>query len=108
METRTEDHCSLCPQKDNCREVYEKLGRSDVPNVTGRVIAAFLVPIGTFIGFMVIFEKLLPVTMPSKIRTVTVFVLSAILTLSAVYLTTRRSIRKPPRKACNASGSDIL
>lgn len=96
METKTDDYCSQCPQKDGCRDAYEALGRSDAPSVVGKVIMAFLLPIGVFAGLLVGFDTLLPASMPPKIRTLAVFALSAGLTFAAVYLSSRIGQRKNP------------
>jgi ABC-type sugar transport system permease subunit len=49
VETKTNDYCSGCGQKETCREAYEKLGKAQGPSVVWKVIAAFLVPIAVFI-----------------------------------------------------------
>lgn len=97
METKTDDYCSQCPQKNGCRDAYETLGRSDAPSVVGKVIIAFLLPIGVFAGLLVGFDKLLPASIPPKIRTLAIFALSAGLTFAAVYLINCRGLRKHPK-----------
>ncbi|ARN55812.1 hypothetical protein [Sedimentisphaera salicampi] len=41
--------CKKCNEKDGCGSVYNTLGHSDCKPVTLKVIAAFVVPILTFI-----------------------------------------------------------
>jgi hypothetical protein len=44
------DNCAGCNQKERCGRIYEKLGKSEGPNVTRPVILAFLLPMVVFIG----------------------------------------------------------
>lgn len=84
MGTKINDYCSKCPQKDGCKEVYERLGHSDVPSVAGKVILAFLLPIVLFVGLLLVFDRLLPVFETEKVRTLAVFGLSVGPTLGSV------------------------
>jgi len=85
MGTKTDQHCSQCPQKDGCKEVYVKLGRSDVPNVAGAVCWAFLAPIGLFAVLAIGLEPWLPAFDDEKIRTATIYVVSVVVTVMAVW-----------------------
>ena len=85
MGTKTNDYCSQCPQKDGCKEVYERLGQSDAPPVLGKVILGFLMPIAVFIGLLAGFEHWLPVFAAEKWRTLAVFGASVVLTLAVVW-----------------------
>lgn len=85
MGTKIDQHCSQCPQKDGCKEVYVKMGRSDVPNVAGAVCRAFLAPIGLFVVLAIGLERWLPAFGSEKLRTATVYVMSMVVTVAAVW-----------------------
>lgn len=91
MGTKTGDYCSRCPQKGGCKEVYERLGTSDVPSVVGKVFLAFLLPIAVFVGLMIIFDKVLPEFEVEKWRTLAVFGLSVAPTLAVVWVVKHRN-----------------
>lgn len=102
MGTKTNDYCSQCPQQAGCKEVYERLGRSDTPSVVGKVIAAFLMPIGLFVGLLIGVDKFLPVFLPEKARTAALFLISFAVTLAAVW-----GIRKINDKKTKIKKEDV-
>jgi hypothetical protein len=53
-----ENDCQGCPQKDNCRQAYQKLGETQGPSVTVKSIIAFLVPLVIFICALGISDKI--------------------------------------------------
>ncbi|OQA03228.1 MAG: Positive regulator of sigma(E), RseC/MucC [Planctomycetes bacterium ADurb.Bin401] len=54
-----QQQCQSCSMKDHCGTVYKALGESKVPNVLGKVILAFLLPLLLFIISVVGAERLL-------------------------------------------------
>jgi hypothetical protein len=54
-----DQQCKNCGQKENCRQVFEKLGSSKAPSVLPKVIQAFLLPPVLFIVALAAAEKLL-------------------------------------------------
>ncbi len=42
-------HCAGCGQQDTCKEVYQKLGQSQGPNITWKAIQAFVLPVAAFV-----------------------------------------------------------
>ncbi|NLW84169.1 MAG: hypothetical protein GXY41_07185 [Phycisphaerae bacterium] len=91
MSTKNGDYCSRCPQKGGCKEVYERLGASDAPNVVGKVFLAFLLPIALFVGLLVVFDAVLPGFEVEKWRTLAVFGLSVVPTLAVVWVIKSRN-----------------
>ena len=51
--------CHTCKQKNDCRKVYDQLGRVEGPSVTAKVILAFLLPLLVFIASLGVSEKML-------------------------------------------------
>jgi len=43
------DYCQSCMQRHDCREIYGKLGHSEGPSITLRVVIVFLAPLVVFI-----------------------------------------------------------
>ena len=80
---KKDDTCSGCGQKDTCRQAYEKIGKVDSPNVTLKVLVAFLVPIGVLIGALAGFQHLLEGRLEEKSATL----LSFLAALSVTFLT---------------------
>lgn len=81
---KSDDHCSGCAQKDTCRSAYEKLGKFQGPSVVWKVIVAFLVPIGVFIGSLAGIQRLLSSRLEGKALILVSFLLSLCLTLLVV------------------------
>jgi hypothetical protein len=52
-----ENFCKDCHQKNDCREVCNRLNDSECPHFVWRSIAAFLLPIVFFIISLAVFEK---------------------------------------------------
>jgi TRAP-type uncharacterized transport system fused permease subunit len=89
LTAKDDQYCSQCPQRDGCRDVYRQLGQSDAPNVVGKVVWAFLLPIVLFIVLLVVLDKWLPELQDEKRRTLTMFGISLIATVAAVWLAKR-------------------
>ena len=53
------DFCQSCSQKNDCISVYLKVGDAQGPSVVLRVVAAFLLPLLTFIISLAVFEQIL-------------------------------------------------
>jgi len=97
---KKQNGCSECGKKDTCRSAYEKIGKAGGPNVAWKVIVAFLVPIGVFIGGLAGSEWLLKDRLDEKARVVVSFFLSVFLTLLIVFVI--RAICRPiTGKHCN-------
>jgi hypothetical protein len=56
---QNDDFCQSCHQKDNCQEVYRRLGGLRGPSVVPRVVLALLIPMLVFIVSLAFFEKIL-------------------------------------------------
>ena len=52
-----EDYCQSCMQRHDCREIYGKLGHSEGPSITLRVVIVFLAPLVVFIVSLAAFER---------------------------------------------------
>ena len=52
-------NCGKCLHKDSCKEVYAKLGEYKGPSVVWKIILVFLVPLFSFIVFLIAAEKLI-------------------------------------------------
>ncbi|MHC4462298.1 MAG: SoxR reducing system RseC family protein [Planctomycetota bacterium] len=50
--------CQDCNQRQNCQEVYQKLGKTKGPSVVFNTVAAFLLPILVFIASLAAFEAI--------------------------------------------------
>ncbi|MBN1815887.1 MAG: hypothetical protein JW828_00915 [Sedimentisphaerales bacterium] len=61
-----QEPCGECLHRQSCLSVYERLGRRKGPGVAGAVIAAFIVPIVTFILVLAAGEKLLTGSIASE------------------------------------------
>jgi len=89
--------CSECGKKDTCRSAYEKIGKAEGPNVTWKVILAFLVPIGVFIGVLAGSEQLLRGRFETEeALTLVSFLLAVVITLLVVFVI--RAFRRPIKK----------
>lgn len=53
-----QDSCRDCGSRDTCRLVYQQLGNLDGPDITIKIVMAFLLPVVFFITCLVILEKL--------------------------------------------------
>lgn len=63
------DYCTGCGQKQTCRDLYEKIGRTTGPNVALSAMIAFLAPIIVFIVSLAGAEKLLESWFEGKLVT---------------------------------------
>lgn len=53
-----ERFCQDCNQRQNCQEIYQKLGNTNGPSVVFNAVAAFLLPILVFIASLAVFEAI--------------------------------------------------
>ena len=88
-------NCSQCGQKDRCSQLYEKMGKTEGPNVAWKAIVAFLTPILVFILSLVAVDKLLQNQFEGKMLTVLSFLTALLVTLIVIFLT--RAIRHPSK-----------
>ena len=51
------ENCSNCAQANDCKTVYEQLGKATGPSIAKKAVAVFLGPIVVFIVCLVILEK---------------------------------------------------
>ena len=86
------NNCSGCNQKDRCSQLYEKLGKTQGPNVSRKAILAFLTPILVFILSLAGAERLLQNRFKGKMLTVTCFLAALGGTLIVIFLI--RAIRR--------------
>ena len=54
-----EDFCQNCHQKNDCQEVYRRMGSTECPPVFYKSVVAFLLPMIVFVVSVAIFEKIL-------------------------------------------------
>ena len=73
--------------------MYEKLGKTKGPNVVSKVIIAFFVPIGMFIGALATGQQLLQNRFDDKILILVSFLLAVCLTLLVIFII--RAIHSP-------------
>ena len=95
-------HCSGCAQKDTCRSAYEKLGQLGGPNVAMKVIIAFLIPIGVFVGTLAASQHLLRSRLEEKTLILVSFVLAVCITLLVVSVI--RAVSGPANKEQSEKG----
>lgn len=75
--------CQQCGRRDDCQEVYQKLGGSKGPSLVSKVVVAFAVPLLFFIVCLAVSERVLAETINAeRLRTAVAFVFS----LSATFL----------------------
>ncbi len=80
-----EKFCQECGQKQDCRGVYEQLGKTGGPSVVKKVVVAFLLPLVVFIGLLAGFERILAGVIDGKgLRTGVSFLLAVLGTLTVV------------------------
>lgn len=70
--------CDGCGQRDRCREVYERLGRSDAPNMTAPALWGFVAPLAVFVIVSAAAWSALAQDAPSRWRVVAVFAIGAL------------------------------
>ena len=81
---KSNDACAHCGQKDDCRLMYEKLGKAAGENVAVRAIVAFLIPIVVFISVLAACQYWLKGQIEEKPLIVVSFLLAAGVALLAV------------------------
>ncbi len=75
--------CQQCSQRNDCQDIYQKLGGGKGPSFVARVVVAFAVPLLFFIICLAVSERLLAKTLSAeRLRTVAAFVFS----VSATFL----------------------
>lgn len=75
--------CQQCGRRNDCQDVYQKLGGSKGPSLVSRVVVAFAVPLLFFIICLAVSERLLAETISAeRLRTAAAFVFS----VSATFL----------------------
>jgi len=75
--------CQQCGRRDDCQDVYQKLGGSKGPSLVSKVVVAFAVPLLFFIICLAVSERLLGETINAeRLRTAVAFVFS----LSATFV----------------------
>ena len=93
---KPKDTCSGCGQKQTCRGAYEKIGKSTAPNVTWKVIVAFVLPIAVFVLSLAGATKLLAGHFEDRIVTLLSFLSALIITF--VFVCVVRAIQGPISK----------
>lgn len=88
-------NCSQCGQKDRCSQLYEKMGKTQGPNVAWKVIVAFLIPILVFILSLSTADNLLQNQFEGKMLTITSFLSALFVTLTVVFLI--RALHRPSK-----------
>lgn len=77
--------CQGCGQQPGCRQIFEQLTSRKGPSVTAEVLAAFLVPILTFIGTLLFSTHILGNIIDTKpLLTVFSFILALAGTSAAI------------------------
>ena len=97
------DTCSGCGQKQTCRGAYEKIGKSEAPNVAWKAVVAFVLPIIVFIGALAGAQRLLAGRLEDRLLTLVSFLLALFVTL--VFLCVVRAIQGPVNKDVCDKGS---
>lgn len=90
------DYCSRCGQKQTCRDLYEKMGRTTGPNVALSAMIAFLAPIIVFIVSLAGAEKLLESWFEGKVLTFLSFLTALCITF--IFIVVVRVIRSSTTK----------
>ena len=74
--------CQQCGRRDDCQDVYQKLGGSKGPSLVSKVVVAFAVPLLFFIVCLAVSERVLAQTINAeRLRTAVAFVFSVSTTL---------------------------
>lgn len=80
-----EKFCQGCGKRPGCRQIFEQLGNRKSPSVIPKVLAAFLVPMLTFIVSLLISTHILGNIIDTKpLVTVFSFILALATTLAAI------------------------
>ncbi|MHC4757688.1 MAG: hypothetical protein ACYTE8_03435 [Planctomycetota bacterium] len=81
------EFCKGCIQRNDCKQIYEQLGKSEGPSVAWKATAAFLLPMLVFIGSLVFFDWLLAERIgPSWLKTLVGFVFSLVVTFIGILI----------------------
>jgi len=95
-----EDFCSGCPQSRDCKAVYEQVGKSTAPDVTKKVLVAFLLPVAVFIASLALFDCLFAkVNFGNDVRIVAAFVPAAGVSLVGILIARMINLRLAKRQA---------
>lgn len=84
-----QEFCSSCVQKQNCGDVYRRLGNSQGPSIVLNVIIAFVLPLVAFIGFLALFEVILARVIEAEVLQTVVSVVLAVVGASICVLTAK-------------------
>jgi len=80
-----EKFCQGCGQQPGCRQIFRQLAGTKGPSVTRKVLAAFLLPMLTFIVSLLISTHILGIIIDTKpLVTVFSFILALATTLAAI------------------------
>jgi DMSO/TMAO reductase YedYZ heme-binding membrane subunit len=92
-----QEFCQICPQKDDCRKVYRKLGNTKGPPVTAKVVLAFLLPLLIFIVSLGTSERILTKVIDTDyVLTAISLLLSLLVTFACIVLI--RILRRESRQ----------
>lgn len=92
-----QEFCQDCNQKNQCQEVYRRLGSTKSPSVVFKVVVAFLLPLMVFIVALGVFETILAKAINTKELQTALACLLALST-TAVFIFIIRA-KQPPVKA---------
>jgi len=85
-----EKFCQDCTQRQNCQEIYQKVGKTKGPSVVLKAVVAFLLPILVFIGCLAAFEAILAkvrsLINTKELRTVLSFLLALSVTFVLILI----------------------
>ncbi|MBN2588337.1 MAG: hypothetical protein JXA96_00625 [Sedimentisphaerales bacterium] len=95
-----EDFCQDCHQKNDCQEVYRRMGSSECPPVFYKTLTAFLMPMVVFIVSLAVFEKTISggdyLLFSQKLQTALGFFVALLITV--VFMITFKLLSKLFRK----------
>ena len=86
--------CQSCVQKQQCRDIYQKLGNAKGPSVVSDVIMAFLLPIAVFITVLAISRYVADTLIAIKWLQTSISFLSAVLAVFIYILIIRTTGKK--------------
>ena len=84
--------CNGCSEADDCKIIYEQLGRTDGPPVALKAVTVFVAPVVLFAGTLAIFDSLLRQRVPGPYQTPLAFV-GALAVTAGVMLLSRAIAR---------------
>ena len=81
-----QNSCEKCDHTDQCRQVYQRLGKAQGASIASRVVVAFLVPMVVFIAALAVFERIFAGIIETKQLQTIVSLLLALPVTAAVVL----------------------